>query len=168
LPSVSRNVSPRFVVDKTLGRLARWLRIVGCDVLYGSNFSGRGLLAAARRDGRIVLTRNRRLARQEVEPPLLVVAADRFREQLRQVIAAFEIDPTAALFRRCVDCNAELAEVDREAVQGEVPEFVLATQKHFRRCPHCRHVFWDATHVARVRSELERMGLVNGPVEDAR
>jgi len=162
------NVSPRFVVDKTLGRLARWLRIVGCDVLYGSNFSGRGLLTAARREGRIVLTRNRRLARHEVEPPLLVVSDDRFREQLRQVIAAFGIDPTAALFRRCVDCNAELAEVDREEVKDEVPEFVLATQKQFRRCPRCRHVFWDATHVARIRRELERMGLATGAVEDVR
>jgi uncharacterized protein with PIN domain len=149
---------PRFVADKTLGRLARWLRIVGCDVLYGSNFSGRGLLTAARRDGRIVLTRDRRAARRRDMPPFLLIEDDRFREQLRQVIGTYGIDPTATLFHRCVDCNAELAEVDRESVKDEVPPYVFATQKAFRRCPRCRHVFWDATHVDRVRRELEQMG----------
>ena len=161
---MSATSPPRFVADKTLGRLARWLRIVGCDVLYGSNFSGNGLLAAARREHRIVLTRDRRLARRSDMPPFLVVEDDQFREQLRQVIAAFGIDPRAELFRRCVDCNGELLEVPREEAAAHVPEFVAATQKRFRRCPRCRHLYWDATHVERVRGELERMGL-GGPRE---
>ncbi len=157
--AVSATSPPRFVADKTLGRLARWLRIIGCDVLYGSNFSGTGLLDAARREQRIALTRDRRLARRAGNPPLLLVEDDRFREQLRQVIAAFDIDPRAALFRRCVDCNTELVDVSRDEAAARVPEFVLATQKSFRRCPRCRHLYWDATHVDRVRGELERMGL---------
>jgi uncharacterized protein with PIN domain len=156
---VSATPPPRFVADKTLGRLARWLRIVGCDVLYGSNFSGNGLLAAARREHRIVLTRDRRLARRADMPRFLLVEDDRFRQQLRQVVVAFDIDPRAGLFRRCVDCNTELVEVPREEVAADVPEFVRATQKRFRRCPRCRHLYWDATHVDRVRDELDRMGL---------
>jgi uncharacterized protein with PIN domain len=159
---MSANPSPRFVADKTLGRLARWLRIVGCDVLYGSNFSGKGLLSAARREDRIVLTRDRRLTRMPGMPPFLRVESDRFRDQLRQVIEAFAIDPGEALFRRCIDCNAELVEAACEEVAGRVPAFVLATQTRFRRCPRCRHVYWDATHVARVRDELSRMGLPSG------
>jgi len=159
-PPMSANPSPRFVADKTLGRLARWLRIVGCDVLYGP--SGKGLLQAARRQHRIVLTRDRRLTRMPGMPPFLRVESDRFRDQLRQVIEAFAIDPGEALFRRCIDCNAELVEATREEVAGRVPAFVLATQTRFRRCPRCRHVYWDATHVARVRDELSRMGLPSG------
>jgi uncharacterized protein with PIN domain len=155
---VSATSPPCFVADKTLGRLARWLRIVGCDVLYGSNFSGKGLLAAARREHRIVLTRDRRLARRADMPPFLLVEDDRFREQLRQVVVAFDIDPRAGLFRRCVDCNTELVEVPAEEAAAHVPEFVRATQKSFRRCPRCRHLYWDATHVERVRGELDRMG----------
>jgi hypothetical protein len=70
---MTSSTHPRFVADKTLGRLARWLRILGCDVLYGSNFSGNGLLAAARQESRVVLTRDRRLAsvaRCFFDPPL--------------------------------------------------------------------------------------------------
>jgi hypothetical protein len=157
-PSVER----RFVADRMLGRLARWMRILGCDVLYGSNFAGRGLLRAARSEGRIVLTRDKRLVRDAEMPPHLLIEHDRVGDQLREVVSAFAIDPFASLFRRCADCNAEVAEVGRESVTGEVPEFVHRTQGRFHRCPRCRHVYWEGTHVARVRAELERFGFAPG------
>lgn len=167
---MSANPSTRFVADKTLGRLARWLRILGCDVLYGPNFSGKGLLSAARRERRVVLTRDRRLARCADMPPFLLVEDDRFREQVRQVVSTFGIDVCAGLFRRCVECNGELEDVPREQAAGQVPEFVLSTQRSFRRCTRCRHLYWDATHVARVRYELEDMGIgaVPASTEDTR
>lgn len=152
---MSSNPQARFVADKMLGRLARWLRILGCDVRSGANFSGEGLLAAARDEQRIVLTRDRRLVRGPQMPPFLLIEDDGFRNQLRQVVSAFAIDPRATLFRRCVECNAELDEVEPTEAAGKVPDFVLATQRRFRRCPHCRHLYWEATHVARVQRELE-------------
>ena len=142
-----------------LGRLARWLRIIGCDVLYGTNYSGKGLLSAARTEDRVVLTRDRRLARGHDLPPLLFVESDHVREQLRQVVDAFGLSPSAALFRRCAECNGEIEEIARDEVAGQVPPFVFDTQPVFRRCRRCRHLYWDATHVARVRRELEGMGL---------
>lgn len=152
------HVAPRFVADKMLGRLARWLRLVGCDVLYGPNFSGRGLGEAARRDGRIVLTRDRRWLRDPDHPPLVFVEDDRVRDQLRQVATEVGLDPWAGLFRRCVDCNGEVEEVGREAAAGRVPPYVLETQERFRRCRDCGHLYWHATHVGRVHAELRHMG----------
>jgi uncharacterized protein len=150
---------PRFVADKMLGRLARWLRILGCDVLYGTNYSGRGLLQEARRGGRVVLTRDRRLVRDPQMPPYLFIEDDRFRDQLRQVIEAFAIDPWARLLTRCVECNVELVDANPAEVDPvEVPVFVYRTQTRYRRCPRCRHLYWEATHVARVRAELKRIG----------
>ena len=142
-----------------LGRLARWLRILGCDVLYGTNYSGRGLLAAARAEGRVVLTRDRRLVARGDVPEHLFVTSDHVRDQLRQVVSAFAIEPQAALFQRCVECNGELEVVSRDEAAGKVPPFVLETQPDFRRCRRCRHLYWYATHVDRVRRELESMGL---------
>jgi hypothetical protein len=140
-----------------LGRLARWLRILGCDVLYGPNFSARGLLAAARGERRTILTRDRRLARRPDLPPCLLIEDDHFRSQLRQVVGAFAIDWKATLFRRCVECNSELDEIGPEEAAGRVPAFVFATQARYRRCPRCRHLYWEATHVDRVRRELEQI-----------
>ncbi|MGH7857578.1 MAG: Mut7-C RNAse domain-containing protein [Candidatus Binatia bacterium] len=158
-PGTGITSSPRFVADRMLGRLVRWLRIIGCDVLYGSNLAGRGLVREARSGGRIVLTRDRRLIRDPEMPPHLFIEDDLFRCQLRQVVDAFGIDPYARLFSRCIECNTALVEVGSEAVRAEeVPEFVYRTQKRYRRCPRCAHLYWDATHVARVREELGRMG----------
>jgi len=154
---VSPNPQARFVADKMLGRLTRWLRILGCDVRYGSNFSGEGMLAAARGERRVVLTRDRRLVRRPQMPTFLLIEDDGFRDQLRQVVSAFGIDPRAELFRRCVECNTELDEVGPKQAAGRVPDFVLATQRRYRRCPRCRHLYWEATHVARVQRELEQI-----------
>jgi hypothetical protein len=154
-------VEPRFVADKTLGRLARWLRILGYDVVYEANVTGIGLLREARRERRIVLTRNRRLVARPDAPEHLLVRSDRFRDQLREVISRFGLDPHAGLFQRCVECNTELVEIAPEELrEGEVPAFVYQTQKRYRRCPRCRHLYWEATHVQRVKDELRRMGLV--------
>ena len=156
---MSADPLPRFVADKMLGRLARWLRILGCDVLYGNNFSGKGLLAAARSEDRIMLTRDRAVLRGGDLPRHLFVDSDHVREQLRQVVEAFSLSPTERLFRRCVECNGELEVVARDAAAGLVPPFVLETQPDFRRCVRCHHLYWYATHVERVRRELDRMGL---------
>ena len=142
-----------------LGRLARWLRILGCDVLYGTNYSGKGLLTAARAEGRVVLTRDRRLLRKNDVPEHLFIDSDHVREQLRQVVSGYAIDPTATLFRRCAECNGEIEVVERAAAEGKVPPFVFQTQPEFHRCGGCGHLYWQATHVDRVRRELEGMGL---------
>lgn len=150
---------PRFVADTMLGRLVRWLRILGCDVLYGPNFSGKGLLRAARDERRIVLTRDKRLVRGHDLPPLLLVEDDGFRAQVRQVVSAFGLEGRTRLFSRCAECNGEIEDVGSHAAAGAVPEFVLATQPIFHRCRRCGHLYWRATHVERVRRELAAMGL---------
>lgn len=106
-----------------------------------------------------MLTRDRGVLRGGNLPRHLFVESDHVREQLRQVVDAFSLSPRARLFRRCVECNGELEAVAREAAAGRVPPFVLETQSEFRRCVRCRHLYWHATHVERVRRELDRMGL---------
>ncbi|MFN8625603.1 MAG: Mut7-C RNAse domain-containing protein [Candidatus Binatia bacterium] len=145
----------RFAVDKMLGRLATWLRIIGQDATYGAHLSGRTLLRQARTEGRVILTRDRHLSRRHADVPLLLIASDRFREQVQQVLASFAIDPWAHMFTRCARCNLLVTPVAKDDVAGRVPPYVFATQTRFVRCPHCRRVYWPATHAERVRRELE-------------
>ena len=115
---------PAFAVDKMLGRLARWLRILGHDVAYGPHLSGRTLVDRARRERRLLLTRDTRLLRDPDLPPHIFVASDHFREQLRQVADAVPLG--GAFLHRCLDCNRVLEPVTREAVAAHVPPYVLA------------------------------------------
>jgi hypothetical protein len=146
----------KFAADKMLGRLARWLRLAGQDVLYGSHLTGGSLVSAARREGRMILTRDRALARKDPSERLLI-HSDHFREQLKQVVAAFEIDPLAAAFTRCAECNALLVAVSKAEAEGRVPTYVLDTQERFSSCPRCRRLFWRATHYRQIVAEIERL-----------
>ncbi len=145
----------RFAVDKMLGRLATWLRIIGQDATYGAHLSGRTLVRQARTDARVILTRDRRLSQRHAEVPLLLIASDQFRAQVQQVVAAFAIDPLEHLFTRCARCNDPVVPVAKEAIADRVPPYVFATQTHFVRCPRCQRIYWPATHAERVRREVE-------------
>ena len=148
----------RFAVDTMLGRLATWLRLLGLDATYGSHLSGRALLRHARAEGRTLLTRDRRLLRDAPQQPILFVESDHFRDQLRQVVRAFAIDPFTHIFTRCSRCNAPVSPIAKSEVEGRVPPYVFSTQDHFVRCQVCHRIYWAATHYERVRVELRAMG----------
>ena len=147
-----------FAVDRMLGRLAVWLRLLGYDATYGAHLTGRSLIRQARTEGRMILTRDRRLLQERNAPRMLFIARDHFRDQLRQVVAACNIDPFAHIFTRCSPCNAPVEAVSKDTVSGHVPAFVFATQEHFVRCSRCGRIYWPATHCERVRDELRRLG----------
>lgn len=146
----------RFAVDVMLGRLAKWLRLLGQDVAYGSQVRGKSLVRVARLEQRAILTRERRL-RADPKLPLLVIDSDRFREQLQQVVLAYGIDPFADLFTRCSRCNATLEPVSPREVQARVPLYVAETAIRFVRCPRCRHLYWPGTHHERMVGELRKL-----------
>src|SRR5512147_2296264 len=54
-------VEPRFALDGHLGRLAAYLRMLGFDCLYQSDYDDEELAKIASRENRILLTRDRRL-----------------------------------------------------------------------------------------------------------
>ena len=149
---------PRFAADRMLGRLARWLRILGHDVAYGPHLGGRGLVACARREGRLLLTRDTRLVRDPELPPHVFIHSDHFREQLREVAAAVSLRRSTPLCR-CLDCNRPLIDVSRDEARDRVPEYVAATQERFLGCTGCGRLYWGATHRAHMLHELATIGL---------
>jgi uncharacterized protein len=151
----------RFAADRMLGRLARWLRILGHDVAYGPHLRGRALVACARREGRLLLTRDTRLVRQRDLPPHLFIESDHFRAQLRQVAAAVPLGGSP-LLHRCLDCNTPLADAPRERVRDRVPAFVWQTAERFLVCARCQHVYWPATHRTHMLRELAALGIATG------
>ena len=153
----------RFAVDRMLGRLVTWLRLIGQDATYGAHLSGRALLRHASSEQRIVLTRDRRLLHRS-PVPLLLVESHHFRDQLRQVVAAYDLDPFAHIFTRCIRCNDRVVPVAKAEVRGAVPAYVFESQQRFVRCPRCRRLYWPATHYARVRDELHAMSFRDDPL----
>lgn len=149
----------KFAADRMLGRLAKWLRILGQDVIYGAHLSGYGLIRAARRENRLILTRDRGLKKKQ-PPEFILIESDCYADQLRQVMAACHIASVDRLFTRCLECNTPLQPIAKQLIKERVPPYVLSTQEQFSWCPDCRRVYWPATHHQRMTEELKRWGLV--------
>ena len=147
----------KFAADKTLGRLVRWLRVIGQDVIHGPHLSGRGLVRFARQGNRTILTRDRQV-RRLYPTRTIVIGSDHFREQLKQVVETCHLDPFVALFTRCLGCNSRLDAIPRAEVEDMVPAYVFETQVEFSICRRCEKVLWPATHQERMVEELKKLG----------
>lgn len=145
--------APRFVVDAMLGRLARWLRVLGYDTLYSADADDAALVRRALAEDRILLTRDVELARRR-GVRVILISDDRVEEQLREMVKTLPLTADKA-FSRCLNCNAPLVEFDRVQARDLVPPYVFATQTRFRRCPGCGKVYWRGTHWAHMVATLE-------------
>ena len=151
--------APRFAVDRTLGRLARWLRVLGFDAACRAELPGDRLLTFAAREDRVVLTRDGRLRCPRGRARVVRIASDRFRDQLRELDRSFPLGGAEHRPARCVECNLELEPLAADRVPATVPEYVRATQQDFKRCARCRRVYWPATHRARIDAEIAALAL---------
>lgn len=147
----------RFFADAMLGKLARWMRTLGYDVLYETGIDDTELLLKAAEEGRIVLTRDTLLMKRRLAKGRAVfIESGDLSGQLRQVAEMFPIEKDK-LLTRCLRCNALLSRVAKEAVKEKVPSYVFSTQNEFSICPACNRVYWGATHRERMLEELKRL-----------
>lgn len=148
------------LADAMLGGLARWLRVLGLDTTYDPDLDDPDLVERAVEEGRVILTRDRRLVERRRAWNHLLVRSEVVDRQVAQVLDELAIEPAPErLFSRCLRCNAPLEPVARDQAARNVPPYVARTQAHFRRCPVCGRVYWRATHADRMRRRLRRMGI---------
>lgn len=151
------NCMVRFIADTMLGRLALWLRVLGFDVAYYHDIDDGSLIGLALSEERIVLTRDRMLARRRLLRGRVVLIESNYTDnQLLQVVGLFGI-PEDRLFSRCLRCNHRLSSVDREAVKGLVPAYIYSTHKRFSRCAHCGRIYWAGTHREHMLKRLKEL-----------
>jgi uncharacterized protein len=148
---------PTFVADVMLGKLAKWLRIAGFDVLYSNRYTDDELIELARRDGRILLSRDTRLLVRRVVRQFVFLESEQVRDQIRQVFHIVGASSLPELLTRCIRCNELLSDISPEEVQAQVPPYVFRTQRSFKFCRRCSKIYWAGTHRQSVIRTLERL-----------
>lgn len=138
-----------------LGTLAKWLRILGYDTLFDAGLNDHQLARLARAENRVLLTRDRELARRRGLHALLV-AGEHLDDQVRQVLADLSLAPDRA-FSRCPVCNQTLEAIDRETARARVPAYVVQTHDSFSRCPACQRIYWRGTHWQQMDEHLKNL-----------
>lgn len=153
---MDKSGTPRLLVDAMLGRLARWLRLMGYDAAYLADTDDLAVVRLARAEGRRVLTRDREMAARRAVDAVLI-DAQTLDAQLDEVLVAIGPPPEDAP-PRCTECNTPLEPLDRAAAKGRVPPYVWRTHDDFTYCPGCRRVYWRGTHWRRIRARIDDAG----------
>ena len=150
----------RFVVDVNVGRLAKWLRVMGYDTLFPEDQSDNGLVRLALRDDRVLVTRDSGIALRRAvrlgQMRMVLIVDDDPRRQLHQLVKELGLTVEQG-FSRCILCNEPLLPVAKERVAAQLPRYVLQTQHQFMQCPHCQRVYWRGTHWANMVAELDQV-----------
>lgn len=147
---------PPFLVDEMLGRLARYLRFVGGDVVYLRGVVDDELLRRSEVDSRVLLTRDRALSRRS--PNGFLVDSGVLAEQWRAVRRRWPDLPTTVVFERCTLCNGRLQRRPTDpppAREAGVPASLLERGGPLYACEACGHLYWDGSHTARIRRTID-------------
>lgn len=144
----------RFAADEHLGKLARYLRLAGLDVIHRNPFPDDDLVRLARHDQRIVLTMDAHLAHTLRSQGCLKIRSYEVAEQFLEVFRAHPGDPLEHAFTRCSLCNDRLREATEDEIQSIPPRLRSLPGGH-QICPGCRRIFWQGSHYDRMKRRLE-------------
>ena len=151
----SRN-EMRFTAEMTLGKLAKWLRILGFDTVYAANISVEKLIYTAK--DRILLTRTKRIRNMKIANERIFITSNHPFEQLREVVLALGIaKEDIRPFSRCIQCNVSIRVIGKNAVRGKVPDYIWETMDTFHTCSHCGRIYWSGSHIQRSRDIIKRL-----------
>jgi uncharacterized protein len=152
--------APRFIADAMLGKLVKWLRVMGLDVTYDPTVTHDQLQRSVEEEGRILLTRDRRLmsrSKRVASAGCLFIESDYYHEQVRQVVQVCALQQAIQVFSRCLRCNTRLQTVTKDTAMGRVPPYVAATQTTFKHCVECDRLYWAGTHRDNMLRQLQAM-----------
>jgi uncharacterized protein with PIN domain len=148
---------PRFAADKTLGKLTKWLRLLGFDTRYASDLSSRKIMDTLEND-RILLTRMRRVQGRFASRRLIFIDSDHLALQLKQIFRDLDLDVAQTRpFSRCLQCNALIVPVEKASVWGRIPDYIYEIHDRFQQCPECDRIFWPGSHTRRSLEKIRKM-----------
>lgn len=146
-----------FAAEKTLGKLAKWLRLLGFDTTYEPEY-GSEIFFENLEDERILLTRTQRLRKQFASRKLIFIGSDHLTEQLKQIVQ--ELDLNAAQtrpFSRCLQCNIPIVAAEKDSLRSSVPDYIFETHDHFQTCSKCGRVYWPGSHTQRSLEKIQQL-----------
>ncbi len=152
----------RFLADGMLGKLARWLRMLGHDVIYSVQFNDSELLELAKKDDRFLLTKDLELYKRAVGRGLDAYYVEGMieSERLAEVAKRFGLQLTIDMNRSyCPVCNTKIKETPKEKLQDELEKNTLTYYNKFWKCPNCSQIYWQGAHWTQINNTINQARL---------
>lgn len=153
--------APRFIADHNVGKLARWLRMMGYDTLFFDGSDDSRMVATALSEDRVILTRDTGIMKRRLVTTgrlkAVLVVSDEPELQVKQLLRELGLDTRLNLFTLCLECNQPLTSRSREQVRERVPPHVFKTQHQYMECPSCHRIYWRGSHWQAMIRKLKRL-----------
>ncbi len=142
-----------------VGKLAKWLRILGYSTFYENSIEDSHLIKKALKFEGDILTRDAELVERLDEVDFLLIKSKDYLKQLEEVFKRYKLDfEREKMFRRCTLCNTKTESVKKEDIKNLIPPYVYKHQQEFSRCPKCDKIYWRGSHIDKT---IERLKSVN-------
>jgi len=146
---------PKFIADVHLGKLTRYLRMMGFDVLYKNDFDDDEIVRLSLIEKRTILTRDRGILKRSEVTHGYWIRSIKVNEQVIEVIKRFDLKKLIKEFTRCIECNTILESICKNEIINELPPKVSQSQKSFSICPSCKKLYWKGTHHQKMLSFIQ-------------
>jgi len=153
----------KFIVDINVGKLVKWLRLMGYDALLFKGEDDGEMIKIASQQNRLILTRDSQFMKRRVitagKIKAILVKGDNSKIQLQQIASALDLDFQLKPFSICLECNKSLIVKNKDDVRNIVPPHVFETQSYYMECPSCHRIYWQGTHWQTMSKELDKFRL---------
>ena len=116
---------PKFVADVHLGRLTRYLRMIGLDVLYKNDFDDEEIVELSLKERRAVLTKDKGILKRNEVTRGYWIRSTKVEEQVKEVLKRFDLQKEIKEFSRCIECNELLKPIKKETIINQLPPKVV-------------------------------------------
>ena len=149
---------PTFLVDAMLGNIAKKLRLLGYDSYYSSNVSDDEVIFKAKKEGRILITKDEQLSKSAERNKISTIQIDK-NDEVSQLVQIFQNQDLPKFVMdtnttRCTLCNGQLYSINKNKILGKVPKGVLSNTENFWECDACNKIYWKGTHIDRLQKFL--------------
>ncbi|MBN2489792.1 MAG: Mut7-C ubiquitin/RNAse domain-containing protein [Planctomycetes bacterium] len=147
----------RFIADVHLGRLARYLRLLGFDTVFEPGLGDAEIARRAAAERRVVLTRDRGLLKRRIVTHGCLVRATRPLRQLEEILERLQLHRLVRPFTLCTQCNHPIEEVAKDAVADRLEPDTARYYERFYRCPGCDRIYWEGSHYDKMCRFVDRL-----------
>ena len=147
----------RFVADAHLGKLSRYLRMLGFDTLYKNDIRDEVIIDYSIREKRIILTRDLGILKHSrVERGYFIRNQKPF-DQCGEIMRKFSLEKQISPFTRCMECNGQFNKISKILIKGKVPEMVYRNNSEFYMCDDCKNIYWKGSHYEKMLNIINRL-----------
>jgi len=154
--------NPKFILDAHLGKLTRYLRLLGLDSLYRNDFDDYEIIRISENNNRIILTRDKGLLKNNSVTHGYYIRSQKPKEQVNEVIRRFNLESLLKPFTICSICNGKIVDVSKDLIADNLKSL---TRKHYQRffqCADCKKIYWEGSHYKKIRDFIDGINLKHG------